>query len=142
MLARKKLKRKFEILSHPADVKFRIYGKNYEEILKNSLLALKSFWSPKLKKGKIEKEIKISGFDLIDLFISFLSQILSLTYIEKAVFSKIKILEFNLENNSLKAKITGYKFESLKKDIKAITYHQAKLEKTKNRIIFEFIVDI
>ncbi len=141
MLAKKKLK-KFELLSHTADIKFRIYGKNYEEILKNSLLALKSFWSPRLAKEKIEKEIEVKGIDLIDLFISFLSEILAITYIEKAIFNKIKILEFNLENKILKAKIVGYKFKSLKKDIKAITYHQAKLEKTKNGIIFEFIIDI
>jgi SHS2 domain-containing protein len=140
MLAKKKSK-KFELLSHTADFKFRVYGKDYKEILRNSLLALKNFWSPKLTKEKIEEEIEINGLDLIDLFVNFLAEVLALTYIEKAIF-QIKNLELNLEKNFLKAKLQGYRFQSLKKDIKAITYHQAKLFKKNNKIIFEFIIDI
>jgi hypothetical protein len=43
---------------------------------------------------------------------------------------------------SLSGKIIGYKFTSLSKDIKAITYHQANLKKINNYYQFEFIIDI
>jgi SHS2 domain-containing protein len=140
--------KKFEFLPHTADVKIRVYGKNLKEIVNNSLLALKSFWKPKLTKTKIEKEIKIESNNEVNLLIDFLSEILAETYIEKAIF--IKFLpqinpDFHADKRglySLSGKIIGYEFTSLSKDIKAITYHQANLQKINHQYIFEFIIDI
>ena len=174
--------KKFEFLSHTADVKIRVYGKNLKEIINNSLLALKSFWKPKLTKTKIEKEIKIEANNEINLLIDFLSEVLSETYLRKAIFVKFEInadladltqtiadkdkfilrintdqKRINTDDNirvnqrenqhlsafySLSGKIIGYKFTSLSKDIKAITYHQANLKKINNYYQFEFIIDI
>jgi SHS2 domain-containing protein len=132
--------KKFEFLPHTADVKIRVYGKNLKEIVNNSLLALKSFWKPKLTKTKIEKEIKIESNNEVNLLIDFLSEILAETYIEKAIFIKFEPQE--LVSYSLSGKIIGYEFTSLSKDIKAITYHQANLQKINHQYIFEFIIDI
>jgi len=132
--------KKFEFLSHTADVKIRVYGKNLKEIINNSLLALKSFWKPKLTKTKIEKEIKVESNNEVNLLIDFLSEVLAETYIEKAIFVKFEPQE--LASYSLSGKIIGYKFIFLSKDIKAITYHQANLQKINNQYIFDFIIDI
>jgi SHS2 domain-containing protein len=169
--------KKFEFLSHTADVKIKVYGKNLKEIVNNSLLALKSFWKPKLTKTKIEKEIKIESNNEVNLLIDFFSEVLAETYIEKAIFVKFisdpgkaypnnnrigylnngpnenEIFGENSGNkfgpNSgndpvyfLSGKIIGYKFIFLSKDIKAITYHQANLQKINHQYIFEFIIDI
>jgi SHS2 domain-containing protein len=80
--------KKFEFLPHTADIKIRVYGKNLKEIINNSLLALKSFWKPKLTKIKIEKEIRIESNNEIKVLIDFLSEVLAKTYIEKAIFVK------------------------------------------------------
>jgi SHS2 domain-containing protein len=132
--------KKFEFLSHTADIKIRVYGKNLKEIINNSLLALKSFWKPKLTKTKIEKEIKVESNNEVNLLIDFLSEVLAKTYIEKAIFVKFEPQE--LAFYSLSGKIIGYKFIFLSKDIKAITYHQANLQKINNQYIFDFIIDI
>jgi SHS2 domain-containing protein len=157
--------KKFEFLSHTADVKIRVYGKNLKEIINNSLLALKNFWKPKLTKTKIEKEIKIKSNKEVNLLIDFLSEVLAETYIEKAIFVRFEIdadsADFThlhagkagttADKNkyhakysfySLSGKIIGYKFIFLSKDIKAITYHQANLRKINHQYIFEFIIDI
>jgi SHS2 domain-containing protein len=132
--------KKFEFLSHTADFKIRVYGKNLKEIINNSLLALKGFWKPKLTKIKIEREIKVESNNEVNLLIDFLSEVLAETYIEKAIFVKFEPQE--LASYFLSGKIIGYKFTSLSKDIKAITYHQANLKKINEKYIFEFIVDI
>jgi SHS2 domain-containing protein len=140
--------KKFEFLSHTADVKIRVYGKNVKEIINNSLLALKGFWKPKLTKTKVEKEIKVESNNEVNLLIDFLSEVLAETYIEKAIF--VKFLprinaDFHADKRGLyflSGKIIGYKFTSLSKDIKAITYHQAIFKKINEKYIFEFIVDI
>jgi SHS2 domain-containing protein len=132
--------KKFEFLSHTADIKIRVYGKNLKEIINNSLLALKSFWKPKLTKTKIEKEIKVESNNEVNLLIDFLSEVLAETYIEKAIFVKFEPQE--LAFYSLSGKIIGYKFIFLSKDIKAITYHQAALKKINHQYFFDFIIDI
>jgi len=132
--------KKFEFLSHTADIKIRVYGKNLKEIINNSLLALKSFWKPKLTKTKIEKEIKVESNNEVNLLIDFLSEVLAETYVEKAIFVKFEPQE--LASYFLSGKIIGYKFTSLSKDIKAITYHQAVLNKVNKNYVFEFIIDI
>lgn len=129
---------KYKFLSHTADLKIRIYGKDLSEIIKNSLLALKEFLKPTVVAKKIEKDIEIEG-NGVELLINFLSEVLTNIYIHKTIF-----IDFigTIENNQLKGKIIGFKFSNIKKEIKAITYHQAKLEKKRKQLIFEFIVDI
>mgnify|MGYP001052750656 CR=1 FL=1 len=149
--------KRFIFLSHTADIKIRVYGKNFIEIINNSLLALKNFWKPKLKKIKVEKNINIKSNNETDLLIDFLSEVLAQTYIKKAIFVKfiprinadqtrinvdIKQNSFKIALCSLSGKIIGYKFTSLREDIKAITHHQAKLKKINKKYVFEFIIDI
>jgi SHS2 domain-containing protein len=133
---------RFEFLPHTADIKIKVYGKNFDEIINNSLLALKSFFKPKLSKQKIIKEIEVANKNEAELLIDFLSEVLAQTYVEKAIFTKAKTKIEKNKKIKLKAKITGYKFFKISKDIKAITYHQTKLEKTNNALNFEFIIDI
>jgi SHS2 domain-containing protein len=53
---------------------------------------------------------------------------------------EIKIIKN--EEIKLKAKLIGEEYKFLKEDIKAITYHQAKIEKENDKYIGEFIIDI
>ncbi len=132
--------KKFEFLSHTADFKIRIFGKSLLSLINNTLLAFKSFFSPKLKKRKKKVKIKAEGNDLLYTLINFFSEVLAKTYIEKTIFIKFK--PKILEENKIEGELEGFEFESLKKDIKGITYHQAKLEKNNNHLNFEFIIDI
>jgi len=141
--------KRFIFLPHTADIKIRVYGKNIEEIINNSLLALKNFWKPKLRKTKVEKKINIKSKNETDLLIDFLSEVLAQTYIEKAIFLKFVLERTNADLKrtnenfvEILGKIIGYKFTSLSKEIKAITYHQAVLKKINKKYIFEFIIDI
>jgi SHS2 domain-containing protein len=132
--------KKFEFLSHTADFKIRIYGKNLLSLINNTLLAFKSFLAPKLKKRKKKVKIKVEGRDPISTLIDFFSEVLAKTYIEKTIF--VKFQPKILEEKKIEGELEGFEFESLKKDIKSVTYHQAKLEKNKNYLIFEFVIDI
>lgn len=123
--------KKFEFISHTADFKIRVYGKNFIDLINNSLSALLKFLKPKLTKDRIEKKINEVKINKVEDLIDFLSDILSKIYINKVFFIKYK-----------NGNIIGYKFLNLDKEIKAITYHQAKLIKKNNIYIFEFIIDI
>ena len=129
---------KYEFLSHTADLRIRVFGKNLAEIINNSLLVLKDFLEPELTQEKIKENIEIEGQG-VDLLINFLSEVLAQIYIKKTVFEKFK---GEIGEKKIKGKIFGFKFKNISKDIKAITYHQAKLEKKDKKFIFEFIIDI
>lgn len=132
--------KKYEFLEHTADLKIRVYGRNLKEIINNSLLALNSFLKPKLTSEKKEIFLEVKNKNLVPLLIDFLSEVLSHIYIEKAIF--IKFEEEEISSDKIKGNLEGFVFTSLKKDIKAITYHQANLFKKDDHLIFEFIVDI
>lgn len=132
--------KKFEFLSHTADFKIRIYGKNLLSLINNTLLAFKSFLAPKLKKRKKKVKIKVESRDPLSTLIDFFSEVLAKIYIEKTIF--VKFRPDILEEKKIEGELEGFEFESLKKDIKGVTYHQAKLEKNKNYLIFEFVIDI
>jgi SHS2 domain-containing protein len=131
--------KKFEFLPHTADLRIKAYGRNEKEVLLNSLLAINSFLDPKLTKESVSIEIGVSGKKPY-LWIDFLEEVLSQIYIEKAIFKEIEFLEFGDEK--IKARLSGFKFKGLKKDIKAITYHQAEIKEEKGLLTFTFVCDI
>ena len=65
--------------------------------------------------------------------IDFLNKILTLSDIERAVFPVATIQK--LTDNKIEAEITGYPIERFDKEIKAVTYHQLKIEKTKEKML-------
>lgn len=132
--------KKYEFLEHTADLKIRVYGKNLEDLINNSLLALKNFLKPKLISKKEDVSINIKGRDVVFLLVDFLSEVLAQIYVKKAIFLKFESKK--LTQNRIEGRLKGIKFISLQKDIKAITYHQATIYQKNNKFVFEFIVDI
>lgn len=127
----------YEILPHTADIKFRVTSKNLFGILRDSLKVINFYLKPKIIKTKRSK--KLTFFLKIDynseILIDFLNKILFLIYTKKYVFELDKI-------NKNKIILRGFPYKSLEREIKAITYHQNRLIKEKNKVIFEFIVDV
>ncbi len=125
---------KYQILDHTADLRIKIFGRNEEELFLNALeaiaLILKSDFQ-KLKKRifKGYKKIKVTGNNLTEVLINFLNEILTNTHIDKKIYNRAKILK--LSSNFCEAQIFGFKVNAFEKDIKAITYHQAEIEKDK-----------
>ncbi len=130
----------FKFLKHTADIKIYVEGNSLEEIFKESVEAINSFLKPKIKKNALSKNIEIilPKNKQPELLIDFLSEVLAKVYIEKLIF----VVKEIFINENLWVKLEGKEFVSLKKEIKAVTYHQAKLEKKNGKYIAEFIVDI
>jgi SHS2 domain-containing protein len=137
----------YKILPHTADIKFQIRGQNLEGIFKNSLTAINKYLQPSLVKNKNKKykkeliiKLSLKGENFNILIIDFLNEVLSLIYIKKMIFrlKKLKIIN----NCQYQFILEGYPYLNLKKEIKAITYHQAELIKKNRELVFNFIVDV
>jgi len=122
----------YEILEHKADIKFKITADNLNDLFEGALQGMADILVLKedLTEEKIEKNIKVSSLDLSSLLVDFLSEILTFSDIEDCVFNEVKIND--LKNNKIEAKISGFKFKKLKEEIKAVTYHQSRVEQNKD----------
>ena len=134
---------KFKFLEHTADVKFQSFGKTIEEAYTNAALALKEAISGKVKiKGKIKKKISIKGHDKISLLYNFLEEFLYFIDAEDFALGEIKGLK--ITGNKLTAEIVGDKASDYKftNDVKAITYNEMFVKKSKEKFICQVVVDV
>ena len=118
--------KKYEILEHPADLKIRSYGKEIAEVFSNMLEGMFKSCRPEMTKEKVSREIKIESPDRESLLVNFLSEALSLADINKEVYLKARFNQ--LKDNYLEAKLEGYKIKSKELEIKAVTWHDLKIE--------------
>lgn len=117
-----------KFLEHKADIKVKIFGKTKKEIFKQALLAMAEILGKSSKKGALVKiNIKVESLGPDFLLIDFLNEVLFFSQTKKAIFEKIKFLDFS--DKKIVAQIYGKKVKSFKEDIKAATYHNLKLEK-------------
>lgn len=135
---------KFRFLEHTADIKFRAFGKNVEEVFENSALAFKEAVCGKMKVKKEKTEIiNAKGKDWESLLYNFLEEILYLLDAENFLISRIKEIKINKLNFKLRAAIIGddakrYKFTN---NVKAVTYNEMLVKKEKDRWVSRVVLD-
>ena len=133
--------KRYELLSHMADIKIRAYGKNEKEAFFNSLIALKEIIAGKKKfKKEILKKIKISAKSKEELLYKFLEEILFILDSKKLIVSEIKKIE--IKENSIYLEAYFQKIEKLNNPVKAVTYNDILLKKEKDNFILEVTLDL
>ncbi|MDO8528721.1 MAG: archease [Nanoarchaeota archaeon] len=136
--------KKFEFLEHTADVKFRAFGKNIEEVFSNSALAMKEkIYDEKIKK-KAMKKIKVQGKDFESLLYIFLEKFLYLLEGENFIFDKIKKIKIDKEKFKLEAEVSGDKASSydISNPVKAVTYNEMFVKKEREKWISQVVLDV
>jgi len=117
------------ILEHTADLKIKFKGATLAELFEEAGRAVMRIVNKSAghKPTKVMREIEIMAQDSTALLIDWLNELLSLSHINKEVYTDIKIVK--LDDNSLQAEIKGVRVERFNKDIKAATYHEAEVKK-------------
>lgn len=123
-------------LDHLADVGISIEADSLEELF---LAALKGMGSI-LKEGFCEEEhtpdfkadFKIQSNDLTVLLINFLSEALTISHTDSVIFCGLqKVL---LNEGYFHASVEGNKVQTFDEDIKAVTFHEARVLKNEQGI--------
>ncbi|MBI4250746.1 archease [Candidatus Uhrbacteria bacterium] len=120
----------FFILPHTADVRLKVWGKDYEEVFRAALLGMSAIQKkaiPTKDADFIERTISVEASDGTALLVDFLNEVLSLCAINKewyfdGVFER-------LTATSLHVTLHGIAISDFDEDIKAVTYHEANLQK-------------
>ncbi len=127
--------KKYDLIDHTADAGVKAYGKTLSEAFEN---AAKGMFDIITDNSEVEStgqyNIELSAYDLEQLLVDFLSELLYLHSANNLVFGffKIDVDEFN---NRLKGTFYGEKFNLSKHkigaEIKAVTYHMLEVKKNK-----------
>ncbi|MBD3273290.1 hypothetical protein GF385_02995 [Candidatus Dependentiae bacterium] len=133
----------YNFTPHTADVRLEVKADNLEELLKVSLEGMnqliKKDFCNNASNFDLKHSLEIGSLDTSALLIDFLSEVLTYSQVNKAVYCKVNFKK--LEKNSLECTIMGKKVESFDEDIKAVTYHEAEVKKEddilKSTIIFD-----
>jgi len=136
----------YEFLEHTADLKIRATGKTLAEALSEAAKAITEATAVDSKiEPKVEREIVIKINKPEILVHDFLGQVIYLFATEKLLFSEFNVEVKEAIGYKLTAKLKGEKYDPkrhrLVKEVKAVTYHDMKVEEGKNGWTIEVVCD-
>ena len=133
---------KYKYIPHTADQYIEAYGKTINELFENAALGLTNMMVKDVEP-KDTKKINITADSNEEILYKFLNEILVLRDSENIFLSNFKV---KLKSKTLEVEAKGEEFNPEKHeqgmDVKAITYHELKIEKTKEGFKVKILVDI
>lgn len=131
--------KKFEVLERGPDLRFKVFGSSPKELFKNALYVLGYTQKPemveqsavgaligRLRGRRISEDFLIESMDYNTLLVDFLSDVLSRSDSQNAVFSDVKFTAFS--ENKIEGRIYGVKVSDFSKNVKAVAYHEVDIK--------------
>ena len=120
-------------LPHTADIRMKIEAATLEDLFTIGVEGMSNIliegYCKKNLKLKLKRSIKIQSSDYTCLLIDFLSEVLSHSYTDKAIYCGVNSIF--LSEYEINAEITGVPIEKFHEEIKAVTYHEAQVQKNR-----------
>lgn len=137
--------RPYRLLEHTADIRLRIYGRSLRGLFQNAVCALTDTLTDFQKvKKKISKRIRITAENRELLLVRLLQELLFLFDARGFVVRRLEFIRF--DDKMIMARAWGEKFSPArhlsKTEVKAVTYHQLKVERQKGRWVAEVVFDV
>ena len=137
----------FEFIEHTADLGLRVTGKTPEDLFKNYAAALFNILTDYQPKKIISKKITLQAQCLAELLVDWLNELLSAFLADSFLPGEYSLaIGDDKGGKTLHAKIEGERFDfennQLKREIKAATYHDLKVEENDRGYIAEVIFDV
>lgn len=139
----------FKIISHTADIGLELKAPSVEKLFEEAALGFKYCL---IEEGDIESEelknIHLTGNNLEDLIVQWLSELNYLVTVHNWILNEVKIIKIFSKNSdwildsTILGKIIDFNKHEIAIDIKAITYHQLKIEQTKGMFKTKIFFDI
>lgn len=132
----------FEIVEHTADVGIRAWGGSVEELFEQAARGLLDITGALGSAGGKKRSIELESGDLGGLLVDWLNEILYLQETRDAVISDLEVS--SVAGNSLAATIAlAERPEEIEGTaVKAVTYHQLKVEESGNGWEARVYVDV
>ena len=139
----------FSILEHSGDLRIRAEGQDFLEALAHASLGLLSqMTSPESVHEVEEQPVSVSGETTAEQAIAFLNELIYLAYGRHWIAKRVKRLTscHRTDCKELEGVLLGEPVDpsrhEFRHDIKAVTYHDFKLEQKDGKTIIEFVCDL
>jgi SHS2 domain-containing protein len=127
-------RKRYEILPHPADGKFRAFGRNLEEAFSNAALATASFmWDWTRIEPRASVPVRVTGRDREQLLVKFLGEIIYLFETKSFLLGTVVDLKISVAGDGLEL-VAGFRGDAVSPryeingDVKAVTYNEMIIE--------------
>jgi SHS2 domain-containing protein len=135
----------FEELPHTADWSLRIWAPDLTQLFAESARGMNALAGIRLaEKPRVRRLFSVSSPDVESLLVSFLSELVYFSEQDRLAFDQIH-LSLDLEDSPpchLSATLRGAPILSLDKAIKAVTYHNLKIQQTTRGYEIEIVFDV
>jgi SHS2 domain-containing protein len=135
----------YRIFDHTADLGVEVTAATQEELYAEAAVSLFDLMADtNTVRAEASREVVVEGGDAADLLVNFLRELLN-SYNGEGFLMKTCLVQ-EADSRRLKALLRGERFDparhSIKKEIKAVTYHQASVEQTADgtwtaRVVFD-----
>lgn len=139
----------YTILDHSGDLRIRAEGQNFLEALAHASLGLLSqITSPDTVQEANERPITVTGESEEEQALSFLNELLFLAYGNRWLAKRVRWLTQCPRKGctELEGTLSGEPVESSRHeflyDIKAVTYHEFRIEHSDGKTVIEFVCDL
>src|SRR3989344_6465549 len=117
----------YSFLEHTADVRMKVEDGTLPGLFEQALEGMFSFLRPVKRKKEVQRTIELHAGDATALLVDFLNEALSLAQTHKEAYDAVHF--YKLVTHELRAELKGRAAAAFKEDIKAVTYHEAKIER-------------
>jgi SHS2 domain-containing protein len=132
--------KRFEEIEHTADWAFRAYGRDQKELFENAAYALFALEGASGKPSTVTGQVEVRGIDYESLLVNWLSELLFLQETRGETYSLFTIAK--MTQTMLSASIYGAPSAPLNKFVKAVTYHDLRVEQTSAGWQATVVVDV
>ncbi len=134
--------KRFEEIPHTADWSFRAFGRNRRELFENAAHAIFALQGAVSRKDTSEttRVVDIQGIDYESLLVNWLNELLFLQEQNHEVYHRFDFSR--LTPTELSAQIAGKPLGKMDKIIKAATFHNLKIEPTKEGWQATLVLDV
>jgi SHS2 domain-containing protein len=137
--------KRYETLNHTADLGLRVFGQTCEEVFANAAYALFDLLTDLNRvRENLSYHLLLEAADREELLVRWLSELLFLYERPGYLFKKFSLS--HLDRTSLRAVARGEAFDpsrhKIKREIKAVTYHQVEVKQKDGQWEAKVIFDI
>lgn len=130
----------FEEISHTADWSVRVWAADLPSLFAESAQAMNALSGMIMSNGpRLQQRFESEGPDAESLLVSFLSELVYCQEQENLAFDTFHV---EVSNKTLKVEMEGAKIAALDKAIKAVTYHNLKINQTNEGFETTIVFDV
>ena len=130
----------FEELNHTADWAMRVWADDLPGLFVEAARGMNSLSGARLAQEPCTKRsLELDAADAESLLVAFLSELIYHAEQENQAYDQFEI---SIQDNHLRAQMSGAPLTSLTKAIKAVTYHNLIIQQTARGYEVEIVFDV